>query len=1487
MKKRIFVLFLIVVSILALSSCSIANKKVESLQILSGAPAEVQIGDTPDFSDLKVKVTYNDGETKEVGYSDVTISSIDTSKVGKIEYTVSYEGGSVTTTINVKSSSDGPSITDVTLASITYLSGIQTTFYEGADFHLTDLKVTAHYSDGLTKTVTSDKLTVIQNIDPDTVGEQTLIVEYLGKRCEIKINVLKKAPSKFTFQLNSFDKQILVGGTLDTSAITGVLHYNNSTIENISNSDITFSTVDTATTGTKTLVGTYNGMSAKCNIEVVGVQSIDFSGFERSIKFNETLDLSNLIATVTATNGKSYTIPADKITVDKTKFDQTLNPLDGVHEKTTKIAFSYYGSSKEYNITVYADRTDAELIKLEYVSGLDKQIFVTEPFNGSGIKAKASFTFGYTEILTIESLTLDGSVNNAEIGSYPLTYSYTDTENGITKSFTVNIEVIEPSISGLLLSETNLGYLIKGETLDTSNITAYLYYEYGSTKDSVENDELVFSEIDSTVTGQTTITVTHPESGMTATATITVVEIASVEFTGINNSYRLNTTFDTSKIKVTITDTNGNIHERSFNANVTLPTLTLDITKSEETKEYVFTYCGVEFKKDIEVYAEFEDAELINIEYNGALTVFKGDAIVVSVKANYTYGFTKIYSTEDGVTTSDFTSASLGDYELTVTYMDKTDTVTVSVIMPKVTDIVVNSAPYGIKGEAYNFNKINLTLYLENGKTVESELENLVDYGITANLDVTVAGNKTLTITANGVSETKQITVYEIEKIVINTDNFKNIVQLGSTFSTEGLGKIYVYLVGMQEPTIREVTEFTHNVDTSVTGNDYTITTTYLGIVSEPVKVTVADQNFIITGVADPASIVAWKNKTYSSKFLDSGYYYFVGDDNPFKYELNFQMFDIINEVPELKGLKYVSKSTVTLDGVEVGEEYVKIDEVNHTFDFTENAIGKNFIITTAHKDYPDYVTSIHITVVDAYNISENNAIELNLLTNYNAELGNSGKTMLTLLHPFLASNNVAGIENMSYEQYTEYVNSINGIVIHSNLILNQSDFPSEYFFTAKDGTKYIWDHQSIFYRVFTESKSADSATEVFNLYGNYFTIVSNNIPTVALKGTIDVNGVASNDDNEISSSELIRINASGTLLDNVSTFYSDKYVCNIYALGFHDNDPSVPVQSELAAIRSKLGIMAIKVAHATYNLNAVNIEAYFSALMAEYDDLTVNLNYCTFYNSWNNHISTWSSNILDQNDNDDYDGSIHEGYRPITVNINKSFISKCGGPVIMSMCKNPTSEFNTKAGSKSIIKIDNESTVFSYVKGDESWFKSYGATNILEKAKQWNLLFESFTPKSSFEINIGGDKFFNLIALNMDADFNPLSMSNITSDIDGTVTIGDKILLDMDDTYGSYGHNGIVDAIHAAAQGQPAMPPIFVSDVGGASYTDDSNLFIADLPDYNDAMDKAAALTGEYLSGYLYNLGFLFGFNEEPLEKEPTIADCTVVRITEPHGIN
>ncbi len=1727
MKKQISILFLLIVTLmLVFTSCGIANKKVESIQILSGAPAEVEVGKTPDFSDIKVKVTYNDGQIKEVGYSDVTISTVDTSKVGKVEYTVSYDGASAKASINVKAA--GTTITEVQLDSISYLSGIQTEFYEGADFHLTNLKVTAHYSDGSTKTVTYDKLTVKQNIDADTVGEQTLIVSYEGKECRIKITVLKIEAVRLSLVLNGFVNKALIGKSFDTSLITGTVHYNNSSTQNIANADITFSAVDTSSAGQKTLVGTYNGMSAECNVDVLGIKSIEFSGFKTAIKFNEELDLTALTANVIASDNSEYTLAAADITVDKAQFNTT---LDGVSQKTTKIFFSYCGSVRDYNITVTAERADATLLSLEYVSGIKTKLFVGEEFNDSSLVATANRTFGFNSVgtLTKADLTVEGTVNTAVAGTYPVTYSLT--EGGVTKSFTVNVVVTEPTPTELVLNTYNIGWVVKGEALDTSSITATLRYNYAGKTTQLANSDLTITGVntgavgdfeltvsygglekkvaykvvtateitgvvgidgtvslgsvayeagevyvtvllsngesitrtlnsgveidsanyDSTAVGTTaltvkfasvqkeitvnvievldelvlegiaiqpglvasifagdtydysllkitasfnygitktygiangvvvttegttntagtykiiasyehegvtktakftvevkpvvatelviggeldesiligdsfdtskitgtlyynngtstpvtnaelafnidvstagvkTLTVTHTATGMSDTANVTVVGIKSVVFNGVNDRYRVNTQIASSNITISILGTDGKTYVRSVDSNAVIPTLTLDITKTSESKEYVFTYYGVEFKKNIEVYAEFADATLLSVTYTGSERVFRDDSFIdkVSVLAKYTYGFERTYRVSDGVTfEGDVNTALTGNYDFTVSYGGKTANGTVSVVFPKVTGIVINYAPIAIKGENYDFESIHVTVTLENNTTLDATLKDLTDYNITSDLNVAVVGDNTLTLTANGKNYTKTVKVYEIEKIVINTDGFKTIVQLGTTFSTEGLGEIYVYLVGGQAPVIREVSEFNHNVNMNVTGKNYTLTTTYLGVTSEPVKITVADHNFIISGAANPPAIEAWISGTYKDKFLDSGYYYVVGDDNPFKYAIEFQLFDIINNQPGSVGsLEYVGNSIVTLDGVPVGTEYVVIDEVNHTFDFTEAAIGKNFVITTAHKDYSEYTKSLEVSIVDAYNIDE--AIELNLLTNFNDTIGDSGKQQMTVLYTFLANNMVAGINDMSYEEYVAFVNGINGIVIHCNMVIAREDLPDAYFFTTASGEKYLWDHQSIYYRVFTEYKFDDPdenevTPEVFNLYGNYFTVVSNNIPIVAPNGTKDSGGTTTNNDDELSSSQLFAFDIADdvqTYAEENDVFFAENYVLNIYAFGIHDNDPSVAVQPELAAKRSKLGIIGMKFRRGTYNVNSVNAEAYFISMFPDYDDVVVNFDYCTFYNAWNNHIMTWSMNDIDR-DGDQYDGSIHKGYTPLTVNVTNSFIGKCGGPVIMANSKNPDKEFNTATSQKQNINIDDKTNIFSYVKGDESWFVAFNATPIVGQISEMNAFFAA--QGASYKTLINGNEFMNMIIVNMDSDFNPADPSSATKDVDGSFTIGENVIVDMNDwsdgenNY-NYGHGGEIDKNRNYGGNM-----VFATSSGGVAHLDMSN--------YTFSADAGNPTEGDYITLYAFNLGIGLGFNEPALDAEPTPADCTVERITELHGIN
>ena len=95
MKNKILILIL---SILTLTICitactdNVIDGVVKSIEIVDGSVAtECQVGDTLDFSGIKVKITYEDGTTKEIGYSDVQISPVDTSTAGEKTVTVTYD----------------------------------------------------------------------------------------------------------------------------------------------------------------------------------------------------------------------------------------------------------------------------------------------------------------------------------------------------------------------------------------------------------------------------------------------------------------------------------------------------------------------------------------------------------------------------------------------------------------------------------------------------------------------------------------------------------------------------------------------------------------------------------------------------------------------------------------------------------------------------------------------------------------------------------------------------------------------------------------------------------------------------------------------------------------------------------------------------------------------------------------------------------------------------------------------------------------------------------------------------------------------------------------------------------------------------------------------------------------------------------------------------------------------------------------------------
>ena len=85
MKKKLLILLLSILAItLCVTACSKKDPVATSISVINGSvPTECTVGDTLNFSDIRVTVTYDDGSTKEVGIADVSISPVDTSTAGQ------------------------------------------------------------------------------------------------------------------------------------------------------------------------------------------------------------------------------------------------------------------------------------------------------------------------------------------------------------------------------------------------------------------------------------------------------------------------------------------------------------------------------------------------------------------------------------------------------------------------------------------------------------------------------------------------------------------------------------------------------------------------------------------------------------------------------------------------------------------------------------------------------------------------------------------------------------------------------------------------------------------------------------------------------------------------------------------------------------------------------------------------------------------------------------------------------------------------------------------------------------------------------------------------------------------------------------------------------------------------------------------------------------------------------------------------------------
>ena len=215
--------------------------------------------------------------------------------------------------------------------------------------------------------------------------------------------------------------------------------------------------------------------------------------------------------------------------------------------------------------------------------------------------------------------------------------------------------------------------------------------------------------------------------------------------------------------------------------------------------------------------------------------------------------------------------------------------------------------------------------------------------------------------------------------------------------------------------------------------------------------------------------------------------YYYVGQQNEFVFAPAVRLLKN-NDIVEMNGYKS-NVSIEIFDGSQYVEllatnnygGYVSINEEMPSFDFTASAIGELFRITAVPAGFTEqqlldlYIDEIvfEFKVIDAWNVYD--VENLSRLDN---------NSISTVWDDY---KTVKGIGS----------ESINGMVLHANLVITANDIPQGFMYSAQDelndSTKIegsLIDNISIYTLI------KPNLTQ-FNFVGNYFTINASAIPLV------------------------------------------------------------------------------------------------------------------------------------------------------------------------------------------------------------------------------------------------------------------------------------------------------------------------------------------------------------------------------------------------------
>ena len=532
-------------------------------------------------------------------------------------------------------------------------------------------------------------------------------------------------------------------------------------------------------------------------------------------------------------------------------------------------------------------------------------------------------------------------------------------------------------------------------------------------------------------------------------------------------------------------------------------------------------------------------------------------------------------------------------------------------------------------------------------------------------------------------------------------------------------------------------TDFTVEFDNKTVAENVKVKITYKGFTCET-TVNVTNKYFVGL-VEQPEFVTAYKSVA-TSDFKDKTAPYYVGNYNEFLFVPVVTMVNATNDIYEVKesGELEFAADVLLVDGdststIENAADYYTYDGERSAFKFTAAADGKTFRISAHPVDLNEtqmanvkkYTVTFDVTVKDGY-YNVYNAVDLLVMEN-RIEMGNNEREA----QPMKDFKVAHGIDFNT--------NDVKGLVFQANVEVGKEDFPAEYFWTAEEVgnyTKFIGSLKDSTYMI-----RRDLGTNgQFAIEGNYFTLNAEKMPKVLVENNTEFN---KNANEVVAHSKLFYVY--GLSQHNNSANTESFAVNNLNLLG-NINRTDGDTTGEGEKFQSG-GLIFMEVNGAKVDLNNCIAKCWyitaFSSTTSENHFLTVNK--CIFVDDYNSIFYIWGG-IIELKETDAYGA---------------------GGPVfIADHCRYDSDDGRdgTAGGWTSDIRIDESSTVYSYVTGQEGWFKQMGATGMAAQIIALDALFNA--GGTTFRKTIDGKQVMNIVALYKagDADSTTGLFENATS---------------------------------------------------------------------------------------------------------------------------